>query len=213
MRMRKVAWAVDYLPESASLIKDPAENRPNHKRKNRKLHVELGAGKGKYSLDMASMYPEEDFIAVEKNESAAGIAAKKYDEANLENLRLIHGDAADLASWFDRQKVDAIHLNFSDPWPKKRNAKRRLSSKSFLESYKEVLRPGGEVLLKTDNKDLFEYSVAEFSKNGFVIDELSVDYRRSTHVEDAITEYEQKFIDENKPIYRAVFINGAKENE
>jgi tRNA (guanine-N7-)-methyltransferase len=205
--MRKVKWAVDYLDQAAKLAKNPEENKGNWKEKlNRSvLHVEIGAGKGRYSLDMANMNPEEGFVAIEKNESAAGIAAKKFDEqAEHDNLLLIQSDAASLSDWFAKKEIDVIHLNFSDPWPKKRYAKRRLSSSSFLEQYYNLLNDEGRIEMKTDNKALFEYSVAEFSKNNFYFDEVSVDYRRDPHPEDAITEYEEKFIDLNQPIYRFV---------
>ena len=208
MRMRKVKWAVDYLPESKVLVSQPAENKGKWKALlNRKsLHIEIGCGKGNYSIDMANMYKEEGFIAIEKNESAAGIAAKKMDElSEHENLRLIQEDAAHLAEWFGEGEVDVIHLNFSDPWPKKRYAKRRLSSSSFLEQYKMILSEHGQIQMKTDNSALFEYSVLEFLRSGFVLEDISVDYRRETHDEDAITEYEEKFISLGQPIYRSVW--------
>ena len=128
MRMRRIPWAADYLKTSGSRIMDPASRKGSWKKENpARLHLEIGAGKGGYSAGMAALYPKEQFVAVEKNESAAGLAAKKFDEAALDNLSLIYGDGADLSLWFDPQEVDVIHLNFSDPWPKKRNAKRRLS--------------------------------------------------------------------------------------
>lgn len=203
MRMRKVGWAVDYLPEAASRIKDPA-SRPGTW--SHPLHLEIGTGKGGYSLAMAKLYPDETFAAVEKNDSAAGIAAKKFDEDPQPNLSLIYGDGAEAASWFAPGEVDVLHLNFSDPWPKNRNAKRRLSADSFLEIYRQIVAVGGQIQMKTDNARLFEYSVLQFLKGGFVLDEISVDYRREPHPEDALTEYEEKFIKEGKPIYRSVWI-------
>lgn len=101
--------------------------------------------------------------------------------------------------------MDVIHLNFSDPWPKKRYAKRRLSSASFLDQYKRILSRNGEIQMKTDNSALFEYSLIEFQNAGFKMVEVSVDYRREKHDEDAITEYEQKFISLGQPIYRCVW--------
>ena len=98
-----------------------------------------------------------------------------------------------------------IHLNFSDPWPKKRYAKRRLSSATFLDQYKRILSRNGEIQMKTDNSALFEYSLIEFQNAGFKMVEVSVDYRREKHDEDAITEYEQKFISLGQPIYRCVW--------
>ena len=101
--------------------------------------------------------------------------------------------------------MDVIHLNFSDPWPKKRYAKRRLSSATFLDQYKRILSRNGEIQMKTDNSALFEYSLIEFQNAGFKMVEVSVDYRREKHDEDAITEYEQKFISLGQPIYRCVW--------
>ena len=208
MRMRKVKWAVEYLEQSQKKAAHPEENLGAWRSGNTKLHVELGCGKGNYSLEMAKLYPDDLFIAVEKNESAAGIAAKKFDESECENLILIHGDAADLNLWFAEQEIDVLHLNFSDPWPKKRYAKRRLSSAGFLEVYQSLLSKNGEIQMKTDNGPLFEFSVIEFLNAGFILSEFYVDYRRDPHPEDAVTEYEEKFIRLGQPIYRCVFKRG-----
>ena len=208
MRMRKVKWATDYLPTANCLVSEPEKQKGNWKKllHSDTLHIEIGCGKGNYSLDMAKMYPDVGFIAIEKNESAAGIAAKKYDEdESFKHLLLIQDDASNISEWFDKNEVDVIHLNFSDPWPKKRYAKRRLSSATFLEQYKEILSVDGEIQMKTDNASLFEYSLIEFQNAGFKMVEISVDYRREKHDEDAITEYEQKFISLNQPIYRCVW--------
>lgn len=208
MRMRKVKWAVDYLEQAKCLIADPSKQAGHWKKflGVDKLHIEIGTGKGNYSLGMSKLYPEEGFIAVEKNESAAGIAAKKFDEDLEEkHLSLIQADAADISTWFSKGEIDVIHLNFSDPWAKKRYAKRRLSSSSFLEQYKHILSSNGEIQMKTDNSALFEYSLIEFQNAGFKMVEISVDYRRETHDEDVITEYEEKFISLHQPIYRCVW--------
>lgn len=208
MRMRKVKWATDYLPNAKCLVKDPSKQSGTWKQLLGvdTLHVEIGCGKGNYSLDMAKMYPDTGFVAIEKNESAAGIATKKYDEdLEKKHLKLIQDDASQISEWFHENEVDVIHLNFSDPWPKKRYAKRRLSSATFLDQYKKILSKNGEIQMKTDNSSLFEYSLIEFQKAGFEMVEVSVDYRREKHDEDAITEYEQKFISLGQPIYRCVW--------
>lgn len=215
MRMRKVKWAVDYLNESRLLIPNPEALKGKWKQamETDQLHIEIGCGKGKYSLEMAKKNPSIGFVAIEKNESAAGIAAKKMDDdLSKKKVHLICKDAADLTLWFAPGEINVIHLNFSDPWPKKRYAKRRLSAPSFLEQYKRVLVPGGQIQMKTDNAKLFEYSVLEFLKAGFKLDEFSVDYRAEPHDEDAITEYEAKFIENGQPIYRAVFVKETYEN-
>ena len=206
--MRKVKWATDYLPTANCLVKEPSKQAGNWKKLmgTDTLHIEIGCGKGNYSLDMAKMYKDTGFIAIEKNESAAGIAAKKYDEdTENKHLKLIQDDASSIGEWFGPREVDVIHLNFSDPWPKKRYAKRRLSSASFFDQYKRILSRNGEIQMKTDNSALFEYSLIEFQNAGFKMVEVSVDYRREKHDEDSITEYEQKFISLGQPIYRCVW--------
>ena len=211
--MRKVKWAVDYLSQAQCLVKDPKTCKGNWKEnfKKDRLHVEIGCGKGNYSLNMAKLYEQEAFIAVEKNESAAGIAAKKFDDASMLNLALIQGDASNISEWFSEGEVDVIHLNFSDPWPKKRYAKRRLSSSQFLEQYAQILTKDGQIQMKTDNSSLFEYSVIEFQNAGYKMLEFSVDYRRETHDEDVMTEYEEKFVSLGQPIYRCVWVKDNKE--
>lgn len=209
MRMRRIKWAVEYLNQAQSLIAQP-ETYKNHWKKRLEtecLHIEIGCGKGNYSLNMSKLYPNEGFVAIEKNESAAGITAKKYDtDTEKGKLAFIHGDAAQLIDWFGEKEVDVIHLNFSDPWPKNRYAKRRLSSKSFLEQYKYILSKNGEIQMKTDNAKLFAFSLIEFQNAGFRMKEVDVDYRSEPHEEDVMTEYEEKFVEKSQPIYRCVWI-------
>lgn len=212
MRMRRLKWAADYLEESPVREKKP-ETRAGSWKQDGLLHVEIGTGKGNYSLQMAKQYPKDTFVAIEKNESAAGLAARKFDEEKLPNLEFIYGDADKISSWFAPGEVDIIHLNFSDPWPKKRNTKRRLSSPGFLEQYRTILASDGQIQMKTDNPDLFEYSLLSMLDGGFELEDVSVDFRRNDHPEDAITEYEQKFIAENKPIYRSVWRKKKHEDD
>lgn len=216
MRMRRLKWAEDYLKNSEARVMEPDKYRNQWKHRldnGKKLHVEIGTGKGSYSHEMAKMNPDESFAAIEKNESAAGMAARKYDEDPQANLRLIYGDASDLRSWFGNGEVNVIHLNFSDPWPKKRNAKRRLSSPAFLEQYRDILSEDGEIQMKTDNSSLFEYSVLQMLQAGFILEDISVDFRREPHPEDAVTEYEKKFMEAGNPIYRSVWRKGEKSND
>ena len=214
MRMRRIKWAVDYLDQALCLVRKPEKYKGKWKQQLgcEKLHVEIGCGKGNYSLNMSKLYPQEGFIAVEKNESAAGITAKKYDEDNEKGkLSFIHGDAENIDEWFAEKEVDVIHLNFSDPWPKKHYHKRRLSSEKFLNIYKTLLNENGKILMKTDNKDLFEDSVLYFLQNGFTLTDFSVDFRREEHSEDAITEYESKFMEQGLSIYRLCAVVDHKE--
>jgi len=169
--------------------------------------VEVGTGKGGYSLQMAALYPEERFVAVEKNDSAAGIAAKKYDEEGTDNLLLIWNDARFIDSWFAPEEVDVIHLNFSDPWPKARHAGRRLTSREFLARYDRVLAEDGTIEFKTDNRLLFDFSVSEvnvssaFHMRGCTYDLHHDDTMNHGNI---MTEYEEKFSSLGNPICKLI---------
>lgn len=205
MRMRKLKWAKAFIDSSESVVKLPETHKGNwHETLNRKtIHVEIGTGKGDYWLGMANLYPDVAWIGIEKNESIAALALRKvvFPQAHV---RFIYGDAALLEEWFAPQEIDVLHLNFSDPWPKRRTAKRRLSNERFIEKYYQLLHDDGEIQMKSDNRSLFEYSLLEFQNGGFKLIELSLDYRSETHDEDVISEYERKFM-EHGPIYRAVW--------
>ncbi len=212
MRMRKKKWADPYLEEHSDFIyEDPSMYKGKWKDllKRESLHVEIGMGKGGYLNAMSKMYEDEAWIGIEKDRSVAAVACKKVledENANLENKRMIVGDAENLLDWFNEGEIDVIHLNFSDPWPKKHYHKRRLSSDKFLTIYKKLLSENGKICMKTDNSKLFEDSVIYFLEGGFTFIEFYVDYRREEHPEDAITEYESKFIEEGKPIYKLTAI-------
>ena len=208
MRMRKKKWADPWLEDHAEYIyADPMQNRGRWKDlfHSTELHVEIGMGKGDYLIHMAEMYPEIGWVGMEKDHSAAAVASRKALEAeplHIENNRMICGYAEDMQKWFADGEIDVIHLNFSDPWPKKHAHKKRLSSSKFLEMYRSLLSEHGCIRMKTDNKDLFEDSVLYFLQNDFILSEFSVDYHREPHPEDAITEYEAKFMELGQPIYQ-----------
>ena len=209
MRMRKKKWAEPYLQDHSSFAyTNPIECKGKWKDllHCEELHVELGCGKGDYFNRMTDMYPNTGWVAIEKDYSAAAVACKKSLEEyeNNDRKRLIVNDASNLLDWFEDGEIDVIHLNFSDPWPKKYTHKRRLSSKKFLEMYHLVLSDSGSIRMKTDNKDLFESSIIYFLENHFTFTEFSVDYRRHEHPEDAITEYESRFMELGQPIYLLV---------
>lgn len=202
MRMRNKKWARPYLKECNFVISNPQEYKG--KWSDKKIHVEIGSGKGDYIVNMALMYPDIMWIGIEKNENVAAIMAKHLVEANVNNVLLIIQDATDLILWFDKNEIDVIHLNFSDPWPKKRNTKRRLSNIRFLEKYSNCLNENGKIIMKTDNASLFEYSILEFCNNNWILEDISVDFRKNEHNEDAISEYESKFMKKGNPIYRCI---------
>ncbi len=208
MRMRKKKWADPWLAEHSDYIyENPAEMKGKWKELLgcEILHVEIGTGKGDYLNHMAAMYPEEGWVGLEKDRSAAAVAARKAVEeenADLHNKRMIVNRAEIMTEWFAEGEIDVIHLNFSDPWPKKYTHKRRLSSESFLAMYDKLLGENGRIRMKTDNVGLFEDSVVTFSQAGWTFTEFSVDYRRDEHPEDAVTEYEARFMELGQQIYQ-----------
>lgn len=208
MRMRKKSWAIPFLEEHGELvIKNPEEFKGKWKIKLNStiIHLEIGIGKGGYFDSMSKMYSDEGWIGIEKESNVAAVAAKKLCEDFKENRLIINKDAKDILNWFDDKEIDIIHLNFSDPWPKNTYKKRRLSHKNFIDLYSKLLKDDGKVIMKSDNAGLFEFSLIEFTHNGFEIEDISVDFRRNIHDEDAISEYEAKFIELNQPIYRVIF--------
>lgn len=209
MRMRNLPWAKDYLNEHDIVIKDAEQKAGSWKQflNCDVLHVEIGTGKGDYWTKMSSMYPQFGWIGIEKNTSVAALAVKKYDGLENKNshMAFIQEDAADISKWFGEKEIDVIHLNFSDPWPKKRAHKKRLSSDSFIKMYDQVLADDGEIQMKTDNEQLFEFSILAFQNAGWKLIDFTVNYRRDQHDEDAITEYETRFMNLGQPIFRAVW--------
>lgn len=209
MRMRKLPWAEAYLMEQDVVIKKPASYAGHWRTllQCEQLHVEIGSGKGDYWTQMASLYPQYGWVGIEKNESVAALAVRKYAKLDIkkEHMRFIQDDAQDIQNWFAPQEINVLHLNFSDPWPKKRAHKKRLSSQAFIAQYAHILKDDGEIQMKTDNMDLFEYSILAFQKAGWFLHDVCVNYRRIEHPEDVITEYERRFMDRGQPIYRAVW--------
>lgn len=207
MRVRNLPWAKDYLPLQPSYVEAPEVFKGRWKEKLgcHKLHLEIGSGKGDYWLKMSEQYPDEGWIGIERNTSIAALALKKVEKKIQSNRLFICQDAKNLNDWFEKGELDVIHLNFSDPWPKKRNMKRRLSHHSFLEVYRDLLKEDGQIVMKTDNTQLFEFSLIEFQNSGFKLEEVYLDFRKDEHPEDAISEYEAKFMKQDHPIYRGIW--------
>ena len=209
MRMRKLPWAEDYLKESEVVIQQPERNKGCWRDclHAEVLHLEIGSGKGDYWIQMGKLYPDIGWIGVEKDKNVAALAVRKYqkEEAPSQHAAFINEDAEAVETWFAEGEIDVIHLNFSDPWPKKRAHKKRLSNRKFIDQYRKILKADGEIQMKTDNVDLFEYSLLEFQNAGWYLHDISVDYRRKEHPEDTISEYERRFIGLGQPIYRAVW--------
>ncbi|HFC9121457.1 TPA: tRNA (guanosine(46)-N7)-methyltransferase TrmB [Enterococcus faecium] len=166
------------------------------------IHIEIGMGKGQFITGMAKAHPKINYIGVEMQVSVVSIALDKLIEQPLPNLKLLHVDGSALTEYFADSEVDQIYLNFSDPWPKKRHEKRRLTYKTFLAVDEQILRPNGEIHFKTDNQGLFEYSLASFSQYGMILKQVWLDLHQSQFEGNIMTEYEEKFSSKGQRIYR-----------
>ena len=166
------------------------------------IHIEIGMGKGQFITGMAKAHPEINYIGVEMQVSVVSIALDKLIEQPLPNLKLLHVDGSALTEYFADSEVAQIYLNFSDPWPKKRHEKRRLTYKTFLAVDEQILRPNGEIHFKTDNQGLFEYSLASFSQYGMILKQVWLDLHQSQFEGNIMTEYEEKFSSKGQRIYR-----------
>jgi len=167
------------------------------------LHLEIGMGKGDFIIGHALRDKDINFIGMEKYATVMDKALLKLErqETFPDNLRFLKDDAVNLDTLFAPGELDTIYLNFSDPWPKKKHAKRRLTYRTYLEKYIKVLKAGGDLIFKTDNRSLFEYSLVSIPASGFIIDDVSLDLHHSEGYDDNImTEYERKF-SKNGPIY------------
>ena len=167
------------------------------------LWVELGCGKGRLTVGTAQAEPEAILVAVERVPDAMVIAAERARELELPNVFFIDADAANLEEYFAPGEVDRIYINFCDPWPGARYAKRRLTHPGFLLRYRKVLREGGEIHFKTDNHDLFEWSLFQFPKAGFVLSQVTRDLHAGG-IQGIMTDYEEKFHNLGTPINRCV---------
>ncbi len=169
------------------------------------VRIEIGCGKGDFIVGTAERFPNVNFIAVEKISDVLVVAAEKVKASGLKNIKLCCCDAKDLTEGLNGASVDAIYLNFSDPWPKAKHYKRRLTYREFLEGYKKLLKPHGKVIFKTDNRGLFDFSLPEFEETGFELSELTYDLHSSEYAENNVmTEYERRFSSLGTPINRVV---------
>lgn len=205
--MRHKPWAEDYLKSCPHVYFDGSKYQGKWLKTfpYSRCILEIGCGKGDYIQSMATLEDDALWVGIEKDVNVSATALKKFDQKLNDNVHWIVGDAENLEAWFAKGEVERIHLNFSDPWPKKAHTKRRLTSDKFIERLLRILKDSGEIRFKSDNKSLFEYTLLLWGNYPLKLIEFSVDYRREKQDDDAITEYEQRFMSENQPIYRAVW--------
>ncbi len=178
-------------------IKDPAEAFGNAD----PVHLEIGCGKGDFVCGMAEANPDVNFIAIERISDVLMLAAEKAKTKDLKNVKLAVMNAAVLNEKFAPGSISRIYLNFSDPWPKKGYAKRRLTHRAFLDIYKQILTENGSIFLKTDDENLFDFSIEELTLSGFEITDMTRDLHASEYAKDNImTEYERNFTEMGKKI-------------
>ena len=206
MRVRYKPWAADKLAEHPNLVvTEPTQLKgkwADSFKQEGPIQVEIGSGKGQFIVGMAKLHPEINYIGIEKQTSVAVMALDKILESELTNVKLLNTDGGNIDDYFEEAEVDRVYLNFSDPWPKQRHDKRRLTHRVFLKNYEEILKPEGEVHFKTDNQGLFEYSLASFSQYGMVINQVWLNLHESDFEGNIRTEYEEKFSAKNNRIYR-----------
>ncbi|PSA93596.1 tRNA (guanosine(46)-N7)-methyltransferase TrmB [Bacillus atrophaeus] len=207
MRMRHKPWANDFLAEHSDIaISDPAAYKGKWSTvfgNENPIHIEVGTGKGQFISGMGKQHPDINYIGIELFKSVIVTAVEKVKQSGAPNVRLLNIDADTLTDVFDPGEVQRVYLNFSDPWPKNRHEKRRLTYSHFLKKYEEVMGGAGAIHFKTDNRGLFEYSLKSFSEYGLLLTYVSLDLHNSDPEGNIMTEYEEKFSALGQPIYRA----------
>ena len=193
MRLRNVKGKEEIINNSEYIVKNPSEYKGQWKNlfsNNNEIYIEIGMGKGKFIIENAIKYPNINFIGIEKYDSVMVRAIEKLNDKKLDNLKLIVFNAGKIDEIFDKE-ITRIYLNFSDPWPKKRHVHRRLTSVEFLKLYDKIFTCDKEIIMKTDNKGLFAYSIESLSKYGYVLDNVTLDLQDDD--DNIKTEYEEKF--------------------
>ena len=204
MRLKHVKGAEDRIAVSKVVIHNPKEQKghfSNLFKNHNPIYIEIGTGKGHIIVENARRNHNINFIGIEKYDSVIVKAIEKAEVENLPNLLFIRMDATEIDEIFSHE-IDLIYLNFSDPWPKKRHAHRRLSSPLFLKRYETLFKNDMMIEMKTDNRHLFEYSIMSFNECNFHIDDISLNLHEDDVEENIETEYEQKFSSKGYPIYK-----------
>ncbi len=197
MRLRNVKGSREMIAVNEFVVPEDADVKGQWKsvfQNDHKIYVEIGMGKGRFIMDMARLHPENNYIGIEKYSSVLVRGLEKQQEEQLPNVRFMRMDAEQLCDYFAPGEIADIYLNFSDPWPKDRHAKRRLTSVQFLRRYEQVLAEGGGITFKTDNRPLFDFSVEQIAEAGWKTEALTYDLHHSEYAEgNVMTEYEERF--------------------
>lgn len=209
MRLKNVPGARDVIAGSPLVIHEPERQKGNWQQvfgNKQPIHIEIGMGKGRFICEMAKTHPDINYIGIEKYSSVLLRAIQKMEEEPLPNLLFIRMDAENIDEVFDLDEVDRIYLNFSDPWPKDRHAKRRLPSKEFLARYDRFLKKDGVLEFKTDNRGLFDFAVEELPQAGWKPVKITYDLHHDEEMMqgNVMTEYEEKFSSMGNPICKYI---------
>ena len=209
MRLRNITGSREMIAESRFVVHEPQEYKGRWRElfsNDHPLRIEIGMGKGRFIMDLARMHPEINYVGIEKYSSVLLRGIQKMETDPLPNLYFIRMEAEEIADVFGREEVERIYLNFSDPWPKDRHAKRRLPSREFLKRYDEILVRDGVIEFKTDNEDLFRFALEEIAPAGCQLLQMTEDLHHDEKMlaGNVMTEYEEKFSALGNPIYKYV---------
>ncbi len=209
MRLRNIAGSRERIAESPYTIDNPEELKGKWKEvfsNDNPIRIEVGTGKGRFIMDLAAANPDINYVGIEKYSSVLLRAIQKQNELQLPNVRFIRMEAEIISEVFDKGEVDRIYLNFSDPWPKERHAQRRLTSSSFLNRYDQILKEDGQLEFKTDNRELFDFSLMELNTAGWHAEAVTYDLHNDVvmNAGNIMTEYEERFSQKGNPIFKYI---------
>lgn len=210
MRLRNITGSREVIAENEYVVHEPEKMKGLWRAEvfgnDNPIHIEIGMGKGKFIMALAALNPDINYVGIEKYSSVLLRALQKMEAEPLPNVCFIRMDAEDINDVFDKDEIDRIYLNFSDPWPKDRHAKRRLPSRQFLARFDKILKKDGQIEFKTDNRDLFDFAVEEVGEAKWHIKALSYDLHNDAEMVkgNIMTEYEEKFSSMGNPICKYI---------